>query len=50
MIDTLKKWVPITFESFMDYRAGGMELSSKSKAVIVKMIKGKECNFENSKL
>jgi len=50
MIDSLKKWVPITFESFMDYRVGGMELSSKSKDVIIKMIKGKECNFESSKL
>ena len=50
MIDSLKKWVPITFESFMDYRVGGMELSAKSKAVIAKMIKGEECNFENSKL
>ena len=50
MIDTLKKWVPVTFESFMDYRIGGMELSAKGKSVIQKMIKGEPCNFENSKL
>ena len=50
MIDTLKRWVPITFESFMDYRIGGMELSSKGKSVISKMIKGESCDFENSKL
>ena len=50
MIDTLKRWVPITFDSFMDYRVGGMELSSKGKAVIQKMIKGKDCTFESSNL
>ena len=31
MLDTLKKWVPITFEAFMDYRVGGTEVSSKGK-------------------
>ena len=50
MVDTLKKWVPITFEAFMDYRVGGMELSSKSKYVIQKMIKGEQCDFDSSKL
>jgi len=50
MIDTLKKWVPITFDSFMDYRVGGMELSSKGKSVIQKMLKGETCNFESSLL
>ena len=50
MIDSLKRWVPITYEAFMDYRIGGMELSSKGKSVISKMIKGERCDFENSKL
>ena len=50
MIDSLKKWVPITFDAFMDYRVGGMELSAKGKAVIQKMIKGQDCNFESSNL
>ena len=50
MIDSLKRWVPITYEAFMDYRIGGMELSSKGKSVISKMIKGEKCDFENSKL
>ena len=31
MLDTLKKWVPITFEAFMDYRVGGTEVSAKGK-------------------
>jgi thymidylate synthase (FAD) len=50
MIDCLKKWVPITYEAFMDYRVGGMELSSKGRLLISKMIKGESCDFENSKL
>ena len=50
MTETLKKWVPITFEAFMDYRVGAMELSAKGKLVIQKMIKGESCDFESSKL
>jgi len=50
MVDSLKKWVPITFDAFMDYRVGGMELSSKGKSVIQKMIKGEKCEFESSLL
>ena len=50
MIDTLKKWVPITFDAFMDYRVGGTELSAKGKSVIQKMVKGEPCDFDSSKL
>ena len=50
MIDTLKKWVPITFDAFMDYRVGGMEISAKGKSVIQKMAKGEACDFETSSL
>jgi thymidylate synthase (FAD) len=50
MIDSLKKWVPITFDAFMDYRVGSMELSAKSKSVVQKMIKGETCDFESSAL
>ena len=50
MINTLKKWVPITFDAFMDYRVGGLELSAKGKSVIKKMIKGEKCDFDSSSL
>ena len=50
MINSLKKWVPITFDAFMDYRVGGMELSAKAKAVVQKMLKGENCKPENSNL
>jgi thymidylate synthase (FAD) len=50
MIDSLKKWVPITYEAFMDYRVGAMELSSKGKSVVKKMMKGEKCTPEDSGL
>ncbi len=50
MLDTVKKWVPITYEAFMDYRVGGTEVSAKGKIVIQKLIKGEEVKVENSGL
>ena len=50
MVNTLKKWVPITFEAFMDYRVGGTEISSKGKEVIKKLIKGDNVNIDQSGL
>ena len=50
MLDTLKKWVPITYEAFMDYRVGGFEISSKGKTVIQTMIKGEKVDIEKSGL
>ena len=50
MIDSLKRWVPITFDAFMDYRVGGTEVSSKGKSVIQKLIKGEKVLLEDSGL
>ena len=50
MLDTLKKWVPITFEAFMDYRVGGTEVSSKGKKVIKDLISGKNVDIVSSGL
>ncbi len=50
MLDTLKKWVPITFEAFMDYRVGGTEVSAKGKIVLQKLIKGENISLEDSGL
>ena len=38
MLDTLKKWVPITYDAFLDYRVGGSEISSKGKKIIQKIM------------
>ena len=50
MLETLKKWVPITYEAFMDYRVGGTEVSAKGKLIIQKLIKGENVNAEDSGL
>jgi len=50
MLETVKKWVPITYEAFMDYRVGGTEVSAKGKAVIQKFVKGEEVSMEQSGL
>ena len=48
MLDTVKKWVPITYDAFMDYRVGGTEVSAKAKKIIQKLIKGKKVDIESS--
>ena len=50
MMSTVKKWVPISYDAFIDYRVGAMEISAKGKAVIEELLKGKNCSFENSGL
>ena len=50
MLDTLKKWVPITFDAFMDYRVGGTEVSKKGKNVLKKLINGEKPTIDNSGL
>ena len=50
MLDTLKKWVPITFEAFMDYRVGGTEVSAKGKIILQKLIKGEDVSVDQSGL
>ena len=50
MLDTVKKWVPITYEAFMDYRVGGTEVSAKGKHIIQKLIKGEKVRMEDSGL
>ena len=50
MLDTVKKWVPITYEAFIDYRVGGTEVSSKGKVIIQKLMKGEKVSFDNSGL
>ncbi len=50
MLNTLKKWVPITYDAFMDYRVGGTEVSSKGKEVIKKLINGENISIDETDL
>ena len=40
ILDIVKKWVPITYEAFEDYRIGGTQLSAKEILILKKVIKG----------
>jgi len=50
MLDTVKKWVPITHSAFLDYRVGAVHVSEKGKKVIQQMVKGETTSQENSGL
>ena len=50
MLDTVKKWVPITHAAFLDYRVGAAHLSSKGLKIVKSMINGTKVSFEDSGL
>jgi len=50
MLDTVKKWVPITHAAFLDYRVGAAHLSSKGLKIVKSMINGNKVNYEDSGL
>ena len=50
MLETVKKWVPITHSAFLDYRVGAVHVSAKGKKVIQEMARGKNVNHESSGL
>ena len=50
MLDTVKKWVPITHSAFLDYRVGAVHVSAKGKTVIQQMAKGQKVSHEASGL
>ena len=50
MLDLVKKWVPLTYEAFEDYRMGGTELSAKEIKLMRKLLKGEKVSFEEEGL
>ena len=46
ILDIVKKWVPITYEAFEDYRVGGTQLSAKEILILKKIIKGETVDPE----
>jgi thymidylate synthase (FAD) len=40
MLETMKAWVPLTYEAFTDYRMGGVHLSAKMLAVVRRLLAG----------
>ena len=48
MLDIVKKWVPITYNAFMDHRANATEISGKALNVVKSLINGQEISQEES--
>jgi thymidylate synthase (FAD) len=50
MLETVKKWVPMTHAAFLDYRVGAAHLSSKGLKIVKSMINGNKVSYEDSGL
>ena len=50
MLETVKKWVPITHAAFLDYRVGAVHISAKGKKVIQCLIKNEKVSQKSSGL
>ena len=48
MLETVKRWVPIAHDAFMEYRVGGVGLSAKALAVVKKLIAGEDVTQKES--
>ena len=48
MMEILRRWCPITFQSFSDHRVEGVTLSGKAIKVVKKLISGVHINQEES--
>ena len=50
MLETVRRWVPITHDAFADHRLGGAQLSAKALAVVRRMLAGETTAQEESGL
>jgi thymidylate synthase (FAD) len=50
MLETVKAWVPMTFEAFRDYRLGAVTLSSQMLGIVRRMLAGEAVAQEGSGL
>jgi len=48
MIETMRRWVPLTAEAFEEYRIGGMNLSRTGLDVVRRMIAGEQVTQDSS--
>jgi thymidylate synthase (FAD) len=48
MLDILKKWVPFTYEAFIQYRKEGTHLSKNGLETVKKLLKGQKVTQEES--
>jgi len=50
MTDTLKRWVPLTYAAFLEYRAGAAHISATGLSIVRRMLKGEKVTQETSSL
>ncbi len=50
LLEVLQRWVPLTYEAFLDYRRDGAELSGKALAVLRRLVKGEKVDQAESGL
>ena len=50
LLDVLQRWVPLTYEAFVDYRKDGTELSGKALSVVRRLLKGEKVEQAESGL
>ena len=50
MLDMVKRWVPIAYQAFLDYRQGGVHLSAKGLDVVKRLLNGEVVDQEGSGL
>ncbi len=48
MLETMKRWVPQTYDAFVNYRYGGAHLSSKGLDVVKRLIAGEDVSQAGS--
>lgn len=48
MLDIVAKWVPLTYEAFMEYAVNGVHISNNAMATIKKMLAGESVTQEES--
>jgi thymidylate synthase (FAD) len=48
MLETVKRWVPATYEAFVNYRMGGAQISASGLAVIKRLLAGETPTAEDS--
>lgn len=48
MLETAKRWVPLTYEAFEEHGLGGVRISAKGLAAVKKMIAGESVTQEQS--
>ena len=50
MIDTLRRWTPMSYEAFLEYRMGGTHLSRTGLEIVKRMLAGEAVDQKSSGL